>query len=147
MTEQPALKPGPYVLDAPVKNPKPDRRQRYDWRAAPEWPKGKELTVFLELHRGSEGQTFKRLAIRETWGRWTFQVLYADEAEYLTRHLVPAVPTPDLTVRELLDKHHAHDDTFAVLVRLLRDGVIDADQIDQALTAINAEYDQEHPNG
>ena len=39
------LKPGKYVLSDAVQNPKPDRRQKHDWRAEVMWPKGTEFYV------------------------------------------------------------------------------------------------------
>lgn len=42
------LEPGPYVLTEDVENPKPDGRQKYDWRLHRVWKKGDRFDVVEE---------------------------------------------------------------------------------------------------
>jgi hypothetical protein len=39
------MKPGTYILTRNVENPKPDRRQRHDWRAKVTWEAGVKFAV------------------------------------------------------------------------------------------------------
>lgn|SRR5215831_2005185 len=67
------LKPnGIYVLKHDVQNPKPDKRQKYDWRAQVVWPAGLRLTVTEErilddfrLHGLSAGRFSQRKFLKD----------------------------------------------------------------------------------
>lgn len=131
-------------LTTDVTNPKPDKRQRYDWRVFP--------TIFEATHLvhfdwvGHNGAPVK--ALRPVAGRWTSQCLL--EYEPLYKLLMDAsveLPREDLTTEEVLEMHGLLNyGDRAWFVDALLDAGIGATQMRDAIESIAAKLNAENIN-
>lgn len=136
------LAPGVYVLTENVKNPNPDRRNRNDWRKQVEWLKGTEFKIYNM--KGFEDQDIP--CIRLMWTRWTYMSfnLRDPQAQALLEKLEPAPKRGAIDLKEAMDATHWEtSNAFSVLVRLLDDGIVDIENVKDALNEMNAEFDKE----
>lgn len=147
------LEPGTYRLDKPVRNPKPDRRVKRDWREMPSFPAGiyqvrervSSMTVdgitytgvSLEVHRaaGYRSQTISNPGInsepddRETL-RWNA----------LAPKLVPAERTlTSYMLNADIPKHALQD----ILEDLIETKTISFEDLGDAWENVQAKWDKE----
>ncbi len=61
------IQPGTYKLLTDVKNPKPDRRQKYDWRAEAVWEAGTEFVVAHEGIGDGRGAHASIMLVGHKW--------------------------------------------------------------------------------
>lgn len=128
------LPPGNYKLEYDVVNPKPDRRQKYDWRAAPVWVAGDEFLVVNES--GPEDHPEIVFPVISMVGhRYSHHVIreYTDPKRFLVlrEHLRPCSESLDALFTRI-----GCSSNFAQW--LARSGKMDAAQ----LTALWAEYEE-----
>jgi len=93
------LKPGTYKLTRDIKNPKPDRRVKEDWRAHPVWKAGTEFLVQPLLHKERDDEpTSLCTKIVKVGHRWQHEYLGpANAAQYaaLEAALEPCAASDD----------------------------------------------------
>ncbi|WNM70246.1 hypothetical protein [Myxococcus phage Mx1] len=110
------MKPGTYVLNKDVANPKPDRRLKYDWRRAAVWEKGQRFQVNTD--------SFDASGILITWTVITllgkYQPLRTDDdsIQELVANLSP-IPEKELSLEDVLvaDGQGAANRALHLLVR------------------------------
>jgi len=121
------LPPGAYLLSRDVRNPRPDRRQRHDWRVEESWKEGRRFVVKTNSY-GDHGTI---LACVASNCQYTTQDLVEGDPAWGV--LVPAlVPDPD-PVRSLnarvIQEHgqRLRDLAGPAMTVLLDDGIVSPD--------------------
>jgi hypothetical protein len=137
------LPEGFYRLKCDVQNPNPDRRQKYDWRAAPTWAKGARFRIVDELRDGRELQrgkfTHHRICI-DAQGN-----VYGEQLDRILVNLRPETveDNPDTALEwAILQRGHSLEGCGAdILCHLMRAGKVSLDDAMVALSAYEAEIE------
>lgn len=115
------LKPGCYVLDADVTNPRPDKRVSRNWTCAPVWKKGMRLYVraFKDTIEGHGSVTI--LSIEGVDERWTHMNVQrfqndGDRWNALAAHMTPVPENLDYLLHRC-DVDNSMRDILRVLLK------------------------------
>ena len=126
------IKPGCYVLDADVENPKPDRRASRDWTNAPTWKQGMRLFVRSTLYDVVNGERVYILTIENTTSRWTHMNIKRYEHERwnaITAYMLRVDEDFDFLLHRLDAGGYVRGEILRQLVKM---GKISQDELEEA---------------
>jgi len=151
------LAEGIYVLTKDIPNPRPDRRQKDDWFAAPVWKTGWRFTLrkapWAKAHaavstfelRCIENRYGSSVSVYAGEGELTFNAL-KENVDQALRALVDALKPSDNPRDALIWPFHERGDTmrdsaWIVVEQLHKAGRVTPDDVRAALKASDDEYD------
>lgn len=123
------LEPGTYRLRIDVENPKPDRRQRHDWRALVKWEKGMVFRVRFDPYLKSPDAN--DVDALELWhGRYP-HMSFSSWREGFWELLAPYLDRIDETPSQWMRREHGHDAgaPWGILDMLVAEGRLTLDDV------------------
>lgn len=135
-------------LKVDLKNPKPDRRVTRDWAKGATFPTGLYLLTTEDHSLGKHEFSVNVITKIDAHGKVSMRRIseVSDEKQFnvLKDALQPVEPDPQ-SLRHLiaLNEYAYYDNTFDILEWLLAKGVIDANQIEKAVTELDKQWEEE----
>lgn len=116
-----------WVLTQDVKNPKPDRRTKYDWRLHPNWKAGARFTLRLQ----------KDYMATITTGRWSHTITPFDTKWDV---ISPFLQRANASLQEQIDQDNIPEiDVFDKLIKMK---LVTVEQVEDAIRLVRKDMNE-----